>query len=83
MDVKIGEQKPKLAADGRPKPCCTSFSVANRPVGTVPADAELGICLDEKRVRDECMFQHEDGMVKCEDLISAHRKCMAGFGYKV
>lgn len=29
------------------------------------------------------MFQHEDGMVKCEDLISAHKKCMAGFGYKV
>ena len=63
MDAKIGEHKPKLAADGRPKPCC--------------------ICLDEKKVRDECMFEHEDGMTACRDLIEAHRKCMAGFGYKV
>ncbi len=55
------------------------------------------ICLDEKKVRDECMFEHEDGMTKCKDLIEAHRKyvfsshfvswltdrCMAGFGYHV
>ncbi|ORY83630.1 putative copper chaperone for respiratory chain complex IV [Protomyces lactucae-debilis] len=63
MAEKIGERTPKLAADGRPKPCC--------------------ICLDEKRVRDECMFNSEDGMVQCKDLIQKHRECMAGFGYKV
>ena len=43
----------------------------------------VGICLDEKKLRDECMFQSEDGMTACKDLIEQHRKCMNGFGYKV
>lgn len=80
MDSKIGEQKPKLAADGRPKPCCMAIMPC-QPLSSMLTCT--GICLDEKKVRDECMFQHEDGMAKCQDLIAAHRKCMAGFGYKV
>ncbi|KAJ1671521.1 hypothetical protein GGF44_000182 [Coemansia sp. RSA 1694] len=42
------------------------------------------VCLETKKARDTCYFdQGDDAEKKCHYLVSAHRQCMADFGFKI
>lgn len=39
------------------------------------------VCLDTKRVRDECIIQN--GEDECKKFIEAHKKCMRDLGFDI
>ncbi|KAJ2468893.1 hypothetical protein EV174_006263, partial [Coemansia sp. RSA 2320] len=42
------------------------------------------VCLETKKARDTCFFdQGGDADKKCHYLVSAHRRCMEDFGFKI
>ncbi|KAF2750779.1 hypothetical protein M011DRAFT_474279 [Sporormia fimetaria CBS 119925] len=43
------------------------------------------VCLDEKAARDKCMLNStsDDPQAECGELITAYKKCMDGYGFKI
>ncbi|CAK7900746.1 hypothetical protein CAAN1_23S00606 [[Candida] anglica] len=40
------------------------------------------VCLDEKKLRDECLLFNGQEGGKCDDLIAKYKVCMKGFGFE-
>ena len=52
------------------------------PVVEVPKKKKPGaccVCKPTKKLRDDCIFNFSEE--KCVDFISAHKECMASWGY--
>ncbi|KAJ1929770.1 hypothetical protein FBU59_007019 [Linderina macrospora] len=42
------------------------------------------VCLETKKARDSCYFDHgDDAEKKCHYLVLAHKMCMESFGFKI
>ncbi|KAJ2777574.1 hypothetical protein GGI18_004172, partial [Coemansia linderi] len=42
------------------------------------------VCLETKKARDMCYLEKgDDAEKKCHYLVTAHRQCMADFGFKI
>lgn len=69
---RLSEEAKRKTLDSdsaRPKPCCA--------------------CPETKRVRDDCFLRYgppdesSESAIKCADLITAHRACMAQYGFQI
>lgn len=40
------------------------------------------VCLDEKKIRDECLLMNGQESGKCDLIIDGYKKCMKGFGFE-
>ncbi|CAH2355482.1 cytochrome c oxidase copper chaperone [[Candida] railenensis] len=40
------------------------------------------VCLDEKKLRDECLLFNGQEGGKCNELIGKYKECMKGFGFE-
>ena len=66
---------------------CTKMSAAGECKPKIPVGEDgkplkpCCVCLDTKRVRDECMINK--GEEHCGDLIEAHKQCLRDLGFNI